>query len=183
MTSSSIATVRNILRDPLPGKLFVDTNFFKSMIFANNPAKESACKYFLKRLRDETENNPKFLIGFNTVIYYEMYIALAHHQLKKHGMSKNIMISDPQKLKPYIATIKRQYDLFLEILKGLRKVEISLKDGKLMEKILETQTNYRLQYADAFHLGTMFFANEKDFASFDVADFKQIPGINLWCAY
>ncbi len=177
------ATLRNILKDPLPDKLFVDTNFFMSMLFSKDSTKDSACKNFLKRLRDHTEKNPKFVLGYNSIVYYEMYIAMAKNQLSKHGMSKKIIISNPERLKPFIPEIKRQYELFLELISGLRKLEISVKDNNLLAKILEIQTTYKLHCADAFHLGTMIYAGEKDFASFDVNDFKQIPGINLWCVY
>ena len=73
--------------------------------------------------------------------------------------------------------------MFLELIGGLRKLEISVKDNNLLAKILRTQTTYRLHCADAFHLGTMVYTGEKDFASFDVNDFKKIPDINLWCVY
>jgi predicted nucleic acid-binding protein len=177
------ATLRNILKDPLPDKLFVDTNFFMSMVFSENPTKDSACKNFLKRLRDHTENNPKFVVAFNTIVYYEMYIALANNQLSKHRMSKKVIISNPERLKPFIPAIKKQYELFLELIEGFRKLEFSVKDNRLLGGVLEAQTMYKLNCADAFHLGTMIFAGEKDFASFDVGDFRQIPGINLWCVY
>jgi len=181
--SPSKPSFKHLLTDPLPNKLFLDTNFLISFLFSKNPKKDNACKEFLIRIRDEIEKNKNFVVCFNTVVYYEVYLAFAKQQLEIAGRSKKLLMSDPEAIKPYIPKISRHYEKLIEIIDGLRRVEFKLNDKKLVDTILKTQVEYKLHTADAFHLGTMLFAGEKDLASFDTTDFGKIPNINLWCVY
>lgn len=183
MNPKALALKKSLLNDPLPKRIFLDTSFFISLIFSKNPRRDKACKEFLTRLRDETHKNKDFVVCFNTVVYYEAYIAFTKHQSEKDKGSRNFLINNPTAIKPYIPKISRNYELLIEIINGLRVLEIKLNDKKLVDTILKVQFDYGLEIADAFHLGTMLYAGENNMASFDITHFGNIPGINLWCNF
>lgn len=176
MQESTQAELKHLLNDPLPKKIYCDSNFFVSCILRNLPARHKACQAILLRLIKE-----KTLVFFNTIVYYESYIAFLKNILERSGRSKNLFVSKPEEMEPYIDIVKNDYNRLIELINGLYTLQIKGNDKNLIDSILKIHVKHKLDVGDSFHLGTLLFSGEKDILSFDIGDFKKIPNINLWC--
>lgn len=178
MINPNKANLKHILKDELPEKIFCDTNFFVSSILRYEIQKHNVCQEFIKKIIEK-----RVLVCFNTVVYYEVYIAFLNNVLERAKRSKKLHITQPEVLEPYLKVVASDYERFITLLKGLWLMEFKVSDINIFNCIAKAQVEHRLHIADAFHLGTMLFTGENNLVSFDKHDFGNIPNINLWCEY
>jgi len=192
LKSSSITSEKNnpiikhLLKDPIETKImFIDTSAIASAIFGcPKSQKKQATVEFFERLRKE-----KISLAFSSVLYDEFMVVAIDNETEKSllgsksGRRKQIL-NNPELLLPHLADINKSVKILYDILSKFqgRNFAIFPTEPTVAKKILEVKSTYKLELADAIHIGTMLEGNQKNFASFD-EDFKQIKGINLWWRY
>lgn len=189
MTSGNRAILKHLINDNIPTDqvFYFDTNFAVSAIFQDQKKsfRHQAIIKFIKRLLEA-----KVSIACSSVLYHEFIRVTIRNELKRAQHSRRAIkqaldAGKPGIILPHIKDIENNMQALGELLSkfGTRRRVIFPTEPGMVKLILELRCKYKLDEADAIHLGTMLFGKNKNFISFDRNDFNRIPGINLWCKH
>jgi len=177
------SNLKHLKYDKLPLIIFWDTSLLAHAIFGHERStiKKSAIEFIDKLVKE------KINIAFSSILFDEFIRIACRKELIRSKFTKTqarkaLQKKDPVIIKPHINDIKKDVTALYDILSKFegRSTVIYPIDPDLVATALELQCQYKLEWADSFHIATVLFGNQKDIVAFD-KDFHNVKDLYIWC--